>query len=76
LVRLDPASAEKLKGRLDALSEAHGYDGPVLIRTDEKLRAGEVSIDWSDGVVSIDPNDIAQRVEALMDAALAASEHH
>jgi hypothetical protein len=31
-----------------------------------------VAVDWSDGMVLLDPEEAAQRVQALMDAALAA----
>jgi hypothetical protein len=44
----------------------------VLVRAEPQMGAGQVSIDWSDGVVAHDPKEAAQRVEALIEAALAA----
>jgi len=46
------------------------------VRAEPGLRAGEVIIDWSDGVVSSSPQDIAARIDDLVDAALAASQQH
>jgi flagellar assembly protein FliH len=74
LVRLNPKMEEVLKPRIEAMAEAHGYAGVILLRADERAQEGEISIDWSDGVVTLDPQDVAQRIEALMDAALAAPE--
>ena len=74
LVRLNPKTEAALKPRIEAMSEAHAYAGAILLRADERAQEGEISIDWSDGVVTLDPQDVAQRIEALMDAALAAPE--
>jgi flagellar assembly protein FliH len=73
LVKLAPATAEALRPRLEAMRDAHAYAGAILIRDDANMKAGAVTIDWTDGVISIDPADIAARVDALIDAALAAS---
>lgn len=72
LVKLPAATAEALRPRLEEMREAHAYGGGILIRDDANLKAGAVIIDWTDGVISIDPTDIAARVDALIDAALAA----
>lgn len=72
LVKLPAATAEALRPRLDEMRDAHAYAGAILIREDANMKAGGISIDWTDGVISIDPNDIAARVDALIDAALAA----
>jgi len=74
LVKLSPDAAEKLKDRIDDLCERHAYAGAVLVRAEPKMKAGEVSIDWSDGVVVLDPADAAARIESLIDAALAAAD--
>lgn len=72
LVKLPAATAEVLRPRLEAMREAHAYGGAILVRDDANLKAGAVIIDWTDGVVSIDPTDIAARVDALIDAVLTA----
>jgi hypothetical protein len=55
------------------MCETHAYAGAVLVRAEPGLRAGEVIVDWSDGVIAMSPDDAAQRIDMLVDAALAAS---
>lgn len=72
VVKLPAADVEALQPRIAEMCETHAYAGAVLVRADEKLRAGEVLIDWSDGVVSLSPTEAAERINALVEAALAA----
>jgi flagellar assembly protein FliH len=71
VVKLPAADVEALQPRIAAMCETHAYAGAILVRADEKLRAGEVVIDWSDGVVSLSPTEAAERINALVEAALA-----
>lgn len=71
LVKLSPEACEKLKPRIDEMCETHAYAGAVLVRPQPGMRAGEVSIDWSDGVVHLSPDETAERIQTLIDAALA-----
>jgi flagellar assembly protein FliH len=73
LVKLSPEAAELLRERITAMSETHAYAGAVLIRAEPDMKAGQVSIDWSDGVVHLDPAEAATRIESLIEAALAAA---
>ena len=73
LVKLSPEAAKALKPRIEAMCETHAYAGAVLVREEAGLRAGEVRIDWSDGVVTLSPDDAAARINSLVEAALAAS---
>jgi flagellar assembly protein FliH len=72
VVKLPASDVEALQPRIAAMCETHAYAGAVLVRADDKLRAGEVIIDWSDGVVSLSPAEAAERINALVEAALAA----
>ena len=72
VVKLPPDIAEQLKPRIAAMCETHAYAAAVLVRADDALKAGEVVIDWSDGLIAMDPADAAKRIEQLIDAALAA----
>lgn len=76
VVRLSPEAAEKLKPRIDELCDTHAYAGALLVRPQAGLKSGEVVIDWSDGVITMDPNEATQRIEALIEAALAAPAQH
>jgi hypothetical protein len=70
--------AEQLKPRIADMCATHAYASAVLVRAEPGLQAGEVVIDWSDGVIAMDPADAARRIEELIDAALAAPHeaHH
>jgi flagellar assembly protein FliH len=72
LVKLSPEAAEALKPRIAGMCETHAYAGAILVRAEPNLKAGEVSIDWSDGVVTMSPDDATARIQSLIDAALAA----
>jgi len=74
IVRLPPKDAEALSPRIAQMTATHGYEGAVLVRDDEKLRKGEVVIDWSDGLIAIDPAEITERIESIVTSALAASQ--
>lgn len=72
VVKLPQADVETLQPRIAAMCETHAYAGAVLVRGDAALKTGEVVIDWSDGVVTLSPEEAAARIAALVEAALAA----
>jgi flagellar assembly protein FliH len=72
VVKLPPETAEELKPRIAAMCETHAYAGAILVRAEPSLRAGEVVIDWADGVVSMSPDEAAARITELVDTALSA----
>ena len=74
VVKLSPQAAETLQPRIAAMCETHAYAGAILVRSEPGLGAGEVSIDWSDGVVTLSPTEAAERINTLLEAALAASD--
>jgi flagellar assembly protein FliH len=72
LVKLSPDMAAALKPRIAEMCETHAYAGAILVREQAGLKHGEVIIDWSDGVITMNPEDAADRINALVEAALAA----
>ena len=72
VVHLHPDAAEVLEPRIAEMQASHAYAGAILVRTDPQLKSGAVGIDWSDGLITLDPNDAARRVEAVIESALAA----
>ncbi len=70
VVRLSPESAEALRPRIEEMCATHAYAGAVLVRAEPGIKRGAVVVDWSDGVVSLDPDETAERVDALVEAAL------
>jgi len=73
VVKLSPAAVDTLKPRIAEMCETHGYAGAVLVRAQDGLRNGEVVIDWSDGMIASTPDEIADRINTLIDAALASA---
>ena len=73
VVKLAPDAAEQLGRRIEQMCQTHAYAGAVLVRPDPALGAGEVTIDWSDGVVAHAPQNTAQSIDSLVEAALAAA---
>ena len=72
--KLSPEAAESLRPRIAAMCETHAYAGAILVRPEPGMGAGEVSIDWSDGVVTLSPDEAIQRINTLLEAALATLE--
>jgi len=72
VVTLPPELAEQLKPRIAEMCATHAYAAAVLVRAEPELKTGEVVIDWSDGMIAMDPADAAKRIDDLIDAALAA----
>jgi len=74
VVRVPADAAERLKPLIDEMVEAHHYAGKIIVRGEAGLSAGAVAIDWTDGVVRLDPAEIASRIDTLIAAALASAE--
>jgi flagellar assembly protein FliH len=72
VVKLSPEAAEQLGPRIAEMCETHAYAGAVLVRPQAGLRNGDVVVDWADGVISMNPDEAAKRIEDLIEAALAA----
>lgn len=71
VLRLAPQTAAALRPRITEMCESHAYSGAVLIREEQSLGAGDVVIDWADGVVTLNAAEAAERIESMIEAALA-----
>ncbi len=71
IVKLSPDAAQSLQPRIAAMSETHAYAGAILVRAEPGMDAGEICIDWSDGIIAISPEDAAERIRGLIETALA-----
>ncbi len=74
VVRLSPHAAETLRSRIEEMAATHAYAGAILVRAEPNMKAGQVSIDWSDGMITIDPDEAADRIQALIEQALVSAE--
>jgi flagellar assembly protein FliH len=70
VVKLPEGAADLMKPRIDAMADAHGYAGAILVREDAALASGAVSVDWSDGLVVHDPAEIERRLDSLIHSTL------
>lgn len=74
VVRLSTDASESLRPRIEEMAAVHAYAGAILVRAEPNMKAGQVSIDWSDGMITIDPDETAERVQALIEQALVSAE--
>ena len=70
IVRIAPDAAETLRPRIAEMAAAHQYPNAVIVRAEAGLQGPAVTIDWGDGVVTLDPNEIAARIDAQISSAL------
>ncbi len=70
-----PDMPPQARGRLVELGKEEHFVGALLITDDPELQHGDVSIEWADGQVCINTEEIAQRVDAAIRGWLAAMEY-
>ena len=76
VVRVGPELAERLQSTLDDTAIAIGFRGQISAKADPALPPAAFVLDWGDGRASFDPTRAATRVEAALEAALAAEGLH
>lgn len=54
VIRVAPATADFIKGQVDALSEQHGFAGRVIVMADPAMAGAACRIEWADGGVEQD----------------------
>jgi flagellar assembly protein FliH len=69
--RLAPDLAERLADRIAQEAEAGGFPGKVLVLADPAARAGDIRLEWDDGVIARDRADVFARIDAVADRYLA-----
>jgi flagellar biosynthesis/type III secretory pathway protein FliH len=71
MVKVSESNLEDLSARIESACASHAYGGAVIVRADPNFKAGGVSIDWGAGVVVSDPEDVLEKVQHMVEAALA-----
>ena len=74
IVRVNQDLAEALRERLDAVADAHGFEGRVVLQPDSRLLSGDCRIEWTDGGAQRDQARLAAEIEASIERALAPPE--
>lgn len=62
-IKTSEAVASKLKTQLKPLLDISGYTGSVVIEVDPQANCGAVSLEWGEGAVAFDPQEVESRIE-------------
>jgi len=76
VVRASPELVERMQAALDAVAEACGYAGQVIVKGEPGGPAAAFLFDWGEGRAAFDPDKAADRVAAALKTALAAEGLH
>ena len=66
------AQLDALQGRLAELTAANGFEGRVVLIGDDKMAESDCRVEWADGGVERDSNQIWRAIEDAIDRYLAA----
>ncbi len=72
VVRASEAALERVTASLERLMELAGYTGQLSVRTDPSLAGAAFIFEWGEGKAVFDPAESSARVQAALEAALAA----
>lgn len=70
IVRLAAALVDPVRDRLEAVAQAHGFEGRVVVQADPRLAAGDCRVEWTDGGAERDQARLMQEIEAAVARAL------
>ena len=74
IVRVADQLTEPLRGRLEEVAEAHGFEGRVVVQADARLVIGDCRIEWTDGGAERDQARLQAEIESSIERALAPPE--
>lgn len=72
IVRLPEGMAGLLAPRLEAAAERAGFSGALLVRGEPGLATGDVTLDWTDGMIVVSRAEAIARIEDIINRALGA----
>ena len=67
---------EATRAHIEALCADAGFSGLIAFREDAGAPAAAFALEWADGRAEFDPEGVAARVSAALEAALAAEAGH
>jgi len=73
-VKVASDQTEMLKGEVEALAQARGYEGRIVVAAEEELKPGDCRIEWSQGGMIRSADEIWKAIEAAMEQALISNE--
>jgi flagellar assembly protein FliH len=63
VVRIRPDAVDRLRPRLQETAKAHGFAGTLVVRAADAAGAGDVTIEWADGAMSLHTEALLARLE-------------
>lgn len=75
-VNVSVDTAEAVGQVLNQASETAAFSGQIIVLSDPDMPAAAFTFDWADGRATFDPQDSLIRVNAALEAALAAEGQH
>jgi flagellar assembly protein FliH len=73
-IRVPAEQAEELDARVQAVGASRGYEGRLTVVGDESLKLGDCRIEWAQGGMIRDREQIWSAIEAAIGQALASAE--
>lgn len=66
VVRVSDSTLDALRARLDAITESAGFAGKIVMIAENRLKAGDVVVEWADGGAERNQGHLWQTVEELV----------
>jgi len=76
IVRTSAARLTRLEAALTQASEAAGFTGRLVVKTDPNLADAAFTFDWGEGRAAFDPEAAAERIAVALEEALSAEGLH
>ena len=73
-VRIASGQAETLQGEVEKLAQSRGFEGRIVVAADETVKPGDCRIEWSQGGMIRNADEIWKAIEAAMEQALISTE--
>jgi|AGTN01.2.fsa_nt_gi Flagellar assembly protein FliH. len=74
IVKVGEPLVEAVRERLEAVCQAHGFEGRVVVQADARLAPGDCKVEWTDGGAERDQARLMQDIEETVERALAPPE--
>lgn len=74
IVKVAEPLVEPVRERLEAVCQAHGFEGRVVVQPDPRLNPGDCRVEWTDGGAERDQARLMQEIEATIERSLAPPE--
>jgi len=65
-VRVGPATYETAKEKIEAIARAGGFEGRLVVTSDETLAPGDCRIEWADGGITRDQSATASAIDEMV----------